>query len=307
MSAFFASRIAATLLLLTILACAGATTQMPAAAQQSSAPTITQAVSWKMLVLIYTSTNAIYTDAGGQHQLVAHMDDTERTRISAAATRFVTTDIPALTSGAMRPSLTIRYPARALSSLTPGSCNDFTPSPDDTQPERDPGFDSIIVLWDGSGVDALHSNQPLSVVGCAYGWPMGTAPTYAAIFSDFIGPSSRDRNVFKHEWGHSILFYFDAAGTAPKPAVDNHINDSTTRYVNCHTGQPYILADETDDNLIPNSIYNNESGFTHDYYSGQTATADQPNRCLGITPAAWQSGGPVTRPSHITYVPVTRT
>jgi hypothetical protein len=124
---------------------------------------------------------------------------------------------------------------------------------------------------------------------------MGTGQTYDAIYADFV--QSNQRNVFKHEWGHSILFYYDAAGTAPKPAVDNHINNTTNQYVNCQTGLPYILVDETDDNPIPNSIYNNLSGFTHDYYSGETATADLPYRCLGITPAAWASGGPVTRPA----------
>jgi hypothetical protein len=67
-------------------------------------------------------------------------------------------------------------------------------------------------------------------------------------------------------------------------------------YVNCFTGDPYILVDETDLNPIPNSIYNNYSGFTHDYYSGQTATADEPTRCLGINANAWASGGPVSGP-----------
>ena len=119
-----------------------------------------------------------------------------------------------------------------------------------------------------------------------------------AHYVDFVHYT--DRNVFKHEWGHSILFYYDAAGTAPQPPVDNHINDTTNQYVNCMTGQPYILQDETDTNPIPNSIYNNESSFTHDYYSGKTATANQATRCLGITPSAWASGGPVSRPQFST-------
>ena len=108
--------------------------------------------------------------------------------------------------------------------------------------------------------------------------------------------SSDQRNVFKHEWGHSILFYYDAAGTAPKPTVDNHINDTTNRYVHCGSGAPYILLDDSDSVPITNSIYNDRSGFTHDYYSGTTATPDHPDRCLGVTPAAWASGWPVTRP-----------
>jgi hypothetical protein len=54
--------------------------------------------------------------------------------------------------------------------------------------------------------------------------------------------------------------------------------------------------DESDLNPVPNSIYNDQSGFTHDYYSGTTALATAPSQCLGITPAAWAAGGPVTRP-----------
>ncbi len=100
-------------------------------------------------------------------------------------------------------------------------------------------------------------------------------------------------NVFKHEWGHSILSYFDAAGTAPKPTVNNHA-DSVT-YVNCQTGQYDVWLDETDANRIPNSIYNNDSGFTHDYYSGTTAPATNPTSCLGITASAWATDGPVSK------------
>jgi hypothetical protein len=44
---------------------------------------------------------------------------------------------------------------------------------------------------------------------------------------------------------------------------------------------------------LPNSLYNNISGFTHDYYSGLTARAEDPTRCLGISPQAWAYGGPV--------------
>jgi hypothetical protein len=130
---------------------------------------------------------------------------------------------------------------------------------------------------------------------------MGTGQTYAAIIVD-AATWYGHRNVFRHEWGHSILFFYEAFGTAPTPAVDNHaFGTPETQYVHCPTGEPYILVDETPDNPIPNSIYNVDSGFTHDYYSGTTAVQDQPTRCLGITPVAWASGGPVTRPvQHFT-------
>jgi hypothetical protein len=105
-------------------------------------------------------------------------------------------------------------------------------------------------------------------------------------------PLNRFRNTLKHEWGHSILFYYEAAGTAPMPSVDNHRPDA---FVHCRTGEPYVLVDETQDEPVRNSIYNNRSGFTHDYYSGTTALASDVDSCLGITRAAWASGGPVTK------------
>ena len=87
--------------------------------------------------------------------------------------------------------------------------------------------------------------------------------------------------------------HYDAAGTAPKPPVENHA--VVGQYVNCKTGAAYVWVDETDANPVPNSIYNNDAGFTHDYYSGTTALATDPTRCLGVTNDAWRSGGPVTR------------
>jgi len=103
--------------------------------------------------------------------------------------------------------------------------------------------------------------------------------------------------VFKHEWGHSLLFYYDAVGGAPRPTINNHAEATT--YVHCMTGAFYEWVDESDANPIANSIYNNGSGFTHDYYSGTTALATDPLHCLGITPDAWALGGPVTMPGAL--------
>jgi hypothetical protein len=250
--------------------------------------------SWKILALVYGTTDFQYTDSGGQaRHFVASLTQAEKSKVANAVTRFADVDIPALNNCAMRPTVTIRYVAHPLTQLSALGCNDYAPDPTDVAADRDPTYDSVIAIWDGSGIDQL-TGQNLSIQGCAWAWNMGTGQAYDSIYADFV--SDNDRNVFKHEWGHSILFYYAAAGTAPLPAVDNHINDTTNRYVNCTTGQAYILQDETDSNPIPNSIYHNESGFTHDYYSGLTATPSQPTRCLGITPSAWASGGPVTRP-----------
>jgi len=247
---------------------------------------------WKILVLVYETTDFSFIDyTGTQHHFVANISETEKQKISYAVNLFVKQDIPILNSGYMKPTITIRYPNHELSELSFMGGSEFAPGPDNVAADRDPEYDSVITIWDGSGIDQL-AGEPMSIQGCGWAWNMGIGQTYDVISLDCV--HYNERNVFKHEWGHSILFYYEAAGTAPKPAVDNHINDTTNRYVNCISGESYILQDETDENPIPNSIYNNNSGFTHDYYSGKTATADKPNRCLGIPSSAWASGGPVT-------------
>jgi HYR domain len=210
-----------------------------------------------------------------------------------AATQFVETDIPALTSGNMIPELTIRYPEHALTQLDAFGQGTWWPSPANTAPERDPAFDSVIVIWDPRVVDQFTGTEHWIGGGAGLTVPMGVDQTYATVIIEATGYP--DRNVFKHEWGHSILFYFEAVGTSPKPTVTNHA--VINQYVHWPTGEAYVWVDETEANPIPNSIYNNESGFTHDYYSGTIATADQPARRLGIIPEAWRLGGPVTKPS----------
>jgi hypothetical protein len=125
---------------------------------------------------------------------------------------------------------------------------------------------------------------------------MGTGQAYTTLIIE-ASTSYGHLNVFKHEWGHSLLNCYDAVRTAPLPTVTNHTDGN--QYVNCLTGQMYVWADETEANLIANSIYNDESGFTHDYYSGTTSLASDPLRCLGITPAAWATGGPVSLPGEL--------
>jgi len=248
---------------------------------------------WKILVLIYEKTDALLTDGAGlRHHMVGAMTSDEIDRATFQATKFVEIDIPGLDSGNMIPELTIRYPDHPLTQLDRFADSSWWPSPANTAPERDPAFDSVIVIWDPRVIDQFNGTS-YWIGGYAGLTPvMGTGQTYLAIIIEATGYGHR--NVFKHEWGHSILSYFDAAGTAPKPAVTNHAE--VNQYVHWPTGDPYVWIDETDANPIPNSIYNNESGFTHDYYSGNTATADQPTRRLGIPPEAWMLGGPVTKP-----------
>jgi hypothetical protein len=245
---------------------------------------------WKVLVLVYDTTDFTYSEGSATRHVIGHVDPWQLNAAADAATRFVLTDIPALTSQSMVPTLTIRYPG-TLKNLSPNG-GGWWPSPEDTAAARDPAFDSVIVIWQPTVTDQNTGEQLW--IGSAAGLTpgMGTGQMYTTLIIE-AATLYGHRNVFKHEWGHSILSYFDAAQTAPKPSVNNH-TESTT-YVNCVTRQYYVWLDETDANPIPNSIYNNESGFTHDYYSGTTALAMNPISCLGITPSAWATDGPVSR------------
>jgi len=251
------------------------------------------APSWKIETIIYLNTDLSYTDSsGGAHHLVASMTFDEMKRVADSAATFVRNDIPALTSGRENPSVTIKTVQTPLdsSTLTLDGYGGWTPSPLTTTKDQDPGFDSYLAVWEPNGFDTV-TNSPDNIARAGgLTWNMGTAPLFSEIEAPAIGAA--DRNVFKHEWGHGILFYYDAVGTAPKPAVDNHHPEN---YVTCHTNQTYVLQDDSDINPIPNSIFNSTSGFTHDYYSGVTALKTSPNRCLGITRTAWASGGPITK------------
>jgi hypothetical protein len=249
---------------------------------------------WKILVLIYDGTDLTYTDAAGEHHVIGEIGSAQVATAAANAARFVQTDIPALSSGNMWPELTIRYPG-TLRSLSPLG-NAWWPSPADTAAERDPAFDSVIVIWQPTVTDQATGQQLW--IGNAAGLtpPMGTGQTYTTLIIE-AATLYGHLNVFKHEWGHSLLFYYDATGRTPTPTVTNHA--VVNQYVHCPTAEAYVWLDETDANPIENSIYNNTSGFTHDYYSGMTALATDPMRCLGITPAAWATGGPVSMPGEL--------
>jgi hypothetical protein len=253
---------------------------------------------WKILVLIYRQTDFMYSDGNGApHHVTAAMTNAEVQQAADSAREFVTKDIPELSAGNMLPTLTIKRPAHALSSLTPDGMG-WWPAPADTAADHGPEFDSVIVIWDPNATDQA-TGQPIWIGSEAGLTPsMGTTQTYSTLIVD-AATSYGHRNVLKHEFGHSLLFFFSALGTTPTPTVDNHA--VAGQYVNCVTGAQYVWQDETTANPIPNSIYNNQSGFTHDYYSGLVAEAGAPTRCLGIVPDAWARGGPV---SHSESEPV---
>ncbi len=251
-----------------------------------------KAPNWKALVLIYPKTDVTYIDKNGvSRHVISEMTPEQVNHAAYQARQFYEYDVPALNSGSMYPEVTISIPDRVLTDLGGRYGGGFALGPEIAAPDVDPSYDSVFVIWQPSGIDQ-NTGESIYLGGAgglAYG--RGTGQTYAW---GYFGGLSRSRNILKHEWGHSILFYFAAAGATPLPSVSNHA--TVDDYVNCLTGDSYVWTDETDAFPIPNSIYNNETGFTHDYYSGTVATADQPMRCLGITPEAWAVGGPATKP-----------
>lgn len=254
------------------------------------------APSWKILTLIYGTTDFTHTDSSGiVHHFVANMSEEEKAQAARNAQIFAEVDVPALTSGIMTPTMTVRYPNHPLDSLS-AIGEGWWPAPNNVAADRDPSFDSTIVIWDPRAIDQTTGESIW--IGSAGGLTlhMGTSPTYATFIIEMAAHPTV-RNVFKHEWGHSILFYYDAIGATPKPAVDNHINIYDPQYVHCPTGEPYNMDLSTlEDDWVPNTPYHNQSGFTHDYFSGVTALREQPTVCLGITPTAWLTGGPVSKP-----------
>jgi hypothetical protein len=246
---------------------------------------------WRLLVNVYDRTDvALSVVDAPEHRGVGVLTANEKTAIDAAARRFATVDIPALTSGNMIARVTVRH--LPLVRLEPIGNNKYWPSPARTAADRDPAFDSVITVWKSDVVDTTTGASQW--IGTAAGLTpsdLGVGQTYTSMISD-AAFSYGNLNVWKHEYGHSLLFYFAAAGTTSRPAVDSHA--TATTYVHCGSGTPYVWVDESDANPIPNSIYNNRSGFTHDYYSGTTALSGNPSHRLGILPTAWAQGGPVT-------------
>jgi hypothetical protein len=249
----------------------------------------TPAPGWKLLVLIYGQTDVVLSDG---HHVVATMTEDEKDVAEANATRFVTQDVPALTSGLMVPTLEVRFPDHPLDRLSP-IAEGWWPSPGDVQADRDRAFDSLLVIWDPRVTDLTTGGQRWIGMSAGLTPDTGLGQTYLAMIIESATQYGH-LNVFKHEFGHSILNFSSALGVGPTPFVTNHASEG--QYVHCPTGTQYVWADENDANPIPNSIYNNESGFTHDYYSGTTAAAGDPTTCLGITPQVWAYGGPVSHP-----------
>jgi hypothetical protein len=254
-----------------------------------------RAPSWHILARIFQKTDFSYTDRWNVPKRVdGVITDAEASLIESTLRRFVYGDVPALSSGYMSPRLTIRRDG-TISEFVPYGQDSWQPSP---AAYRDDSFDTTIVVFQtfggelGGGAPGNGGNLSPAYLGLANVEFRKVPLISGAMRGRAVNEMSR--NLWKHEFGHAILIHYSQTGAAPRPSVDNHIGGSR-QYVHCGSGMSYSLVDETDSSPIPNSIYNNEEGFTHDYYSGTTATPDQPNRCLGIPAATWATGGPVTK------------
>lgn len=246
---------------------------------------------WKILLLVYPQTDAVIPGPNGtQRHVQGTSSPAELAKTAEQARLFVERDIPALTSGNMLPMLTVRHARQPMKTLSPVG-EGWWPAQGDVLSELDPAFDSVIVVWDPRVRDVATGESLWIGGGAGLTQARGVSQTYTTMSVEYAGVNGH-RNVYKHEWGHSILSYFEALQQSPQPTVTNHATGS--QYVNCKTGQYYVWQDETEAQPIPNSIYSNTAGFTHDYYSGTVARAEAPTVCLGIGPQAWAWGGPVT-------------
>lgn len=246
---------------------------------------------WKILVLLYPQTDVTYTDAQGVSRHVkGAMSRSDIDRTLDQARHFVQQDIPALSSSNVLPEFTARLAHEPLKSLSP-FFDGWWPAQGDVINELDPAFDSVIVIWEPR-VQDVATGQPLVIGGdAAVTLDRGLQQTYTTLRVPYAGLNGH-RNVYKQQWGVALTSYFQTMQLVQPPPVN--LNPGATQYVNCQTGQHYTWQEETNSNPIPNSIYNNSSGFIHDYYSGTLAAAEAPTACLGFGASAWAWGGPVT-------------
>jgi len=251
---------------------------------------------WRILLLVYPQTDALIANPDGSARHVqGRSSQAELAKTIEEARLFAERDIPALTSGNMLPALTVRRVAEPLGTLSPVG-EGWWPARSDVLTRLDPAFDSVIVVWDPRVKDVATGESLWIGAGAGLTEDRGVGQTYTTMSVEYAGVNGH-RNVYKHEWGHAILYYFAALHQSPQPTVTNHATES--QYVNCKTGQQYVWQDETEDQPIPNSIYSDVAGFTHDYYSGTVARAEAPQICLGIGPQAWAWGGPMTHSGSV--------
>lgn len=164
----------------------------------------------------------------------------------------------------------------------------YWPSRSVTAADRDPAFDSVIVIWQANGWDFDTSSK--SYIG---GWTGGLtwagadqSYTAAPIASVMDGT----RNIFKHEWSHAAVGYYHAIGAAPEPFANP---DQAGAEVNCVTGKQYDSSQDqarTPRSRTPGATIN-PAKFTTSY-PGRWPTQRSPTGAWG---SIRQHGGPEVR------------
>jgi len=244
---------------------------------------------WRVLAVVYGRTEVTVPGPDGSARRVAGSLDADA--VEAGVRRFALTQVPALTSGGMTPTVTVAH--RPLAPITFEAPDGWWLDPRDVAADVDAAgrFDAVMAFWQDETRD-VETGEFVPLTDYAGLAPnTGAGPPYASIIANAANGAYRDLNVLKHEFGHQLITYHRGTAAMPLPEVDIH---RAQDYVSCGSGAEYDLRDEKDDEPLPGSTYHDTSGFTHDYYSGTTALRDDPRRCLGIPASSWALGGPTT-------------
>jgi hypothetical protein len=262
--------------------------------------------SWKILFLIVQKLDYTYTELPSNtvRHVVGDMSSADQIIANDQFIEFATHALPALSSGMQSPTYEIRkIPAlqHTWSSDENNSANNnnLFPRQNFLGVNDDMNFDAIILVYPKTGIDQNNNNQVVTFCNFGQTPNNGRGRTYATFPTNYL--SVNDVNIFTHEFGHSITFYYNVVSPGCLGAKTNagnvHIFNHTggngeTRYVRFQTKEQYQL---TDDDKVLNGLYNYHNSFSHDYYSGFTNDPAYPSIAIGVSQAQWNLGGPVSK------------
>lgn len=266
----------------------------------------TKAPSWKILFLIVQKLDYTYTETPSNtvRHVVGDMSSADQTIANDQFIEFATHALPALSSGMQTPTYEIRKIPLLQHTWTAiennlANNNNLFPRQNFLGANDDVNFDAIILVYPKSGIDQNNNNQVVTFCNFGQTPNNGSDRTYATFPTNYL--SVNNVNIFTHEFGHSITFYYNAVSPGCLGNKTNggnvHIFNHTggngeTRYVRFQTKKQYFLSD--DDKVI-NSLYNYSSSFSHDYYSGFTTDPNYPSVAIGVSQAQWNLGGAVSK------------
>lgn len=266
----------------------------------------TKSPSWKILFLIVQKLDYTYTEVPSNtvRHVVGNMSSADQAIANDQFIKFATVALPALSSGMQTPTYEIRKIPVLQYTWTSSennavNNNNLFPRQNFLGANDDVNFDAIILVYPQTGLDQNNNNRVITF--CNYGQTPdnGNGRTYATFPTNYL--SVNDVNIFTHEFGHSITFYYNVVSPGCLGAKTNDTNvhifnhtggNGETRYVRFQTKKEYVL---TDDDKAFNSLYNYNNGFSHDYYSGFTTDPAYPSVAIGVGQTQWNLGGPVSK------------